>query len=70
MSEQLTFQDAVGKYQRAGQASTSRESAVAATPLTGTTRTAPRFRPRRRVARRSALAVSANAPTCTYSCGA
>ena len=35
MSEQLTFQDAVGKYQHTGQAPTSRVAAVQAVPLTG-----------------------------------
>jgi len=33
--DQLTFQDAVGKYQRTGQSSTSRAAAVEAVPLTG-----------------------------------
>lgn len=36
--DQLTFQDAVGKYQRTGQSSTSRVAAVEAVPLTGSTR--------------------------------
>ena len=36
--DQLTFQDAVGKYQRTGQSPTSRVAAVEAVPLTGSKR--------------------------------
>lgn len=38
--DQMTFQDAVGKYQRAGQSGTSRVAAVEAVPLTGSKRQA------------------------------
>jgi hypothetical protein len=38
--DQLTFTDAVGKYQRHGQSVTSRVAAVEAVPLTGTKRQA------------------------------
>ena len=38
MSEQLTFTDAVGKYQRRGQAATSHAAAVQELPATGSKR--------------------------------
>lgn len=38
--DQMTFSDAVGKYQRTGQSGTSRVAAVEAVPLTGKSRIA------------------------------